>query len=113
MYLKILFHLYRPTFGRDGFFFFLFQNTVRLLTKRHNTEKEKKKNCIKCAIAMYEHRKQSLRCTNNANKISEISPKKFLVVKLDPPQRFRQIDAPDLSVGVHLNSGEKKVFHLW
>ena len=92
MYLKILFHPYRTTFGRAVFFFFFFQSTVRLFPKLHNTEKEKK-NCIKCAIATYEHRKQSLRCTNNANKIREISPKKFWLLSWTP-QRFRQIDAP-------------------
>ena len=74
IYLKIPFHLYQPTFGRDEFFSFFFQNSVRLFPKRLST---KKKNCIKCAIAKYEHCKQSLRCTNNANKIREISSKKF------------------------------------
>ena len=92
MYLKILVHPYRPSFGRAGFCFFFFQNTVRLFPKRHNTEKEKK-NCIKCAIAAYDYRIQSLRCTNNANEIREISPKKFWLLSWTP-QRFRQIDAP-------------------
>ena len=83
VYLKIPFHPYQPTFGRDEFFFsFFFQNTARLFPKRLNTEK--KKNCIKCAIATYEHCKQSLRCTNNANKIREILPKKFWLLSWTP-----------------------------
>ena len=85
IYLKIPFHPHQPTFGRDEFFFsFFFQNTVRLFPKRLNTEK--KQNCIKCAIATYEHCKQSLRCTNNANKIREISPKKFWLLSWTPPK---------------------------
>ena len=58
-----------------------------------NGSTPKKKTCIKCAIATYEHYKQSLRCTYNANKIREISPKKFWLLNWTP-QRFRQIDAP-------------------
>ena len=68
-----------------SFFSFFFQNTVRLFPKRLNT---KKNNCIKCAIAKYEHCKQNLQCTNNANNIREISLKKVLVIKLDTPKDF-------------------------
>ena len=64
-------------------FSFFFQNIVRLFPTRLNTYK---KNCIKCAIATYEHCKQSLRCTNNANKIREISPKKFWLLSWTPPK---------------------------
>ena len=45
-----------------------------------------KKNCIKCAIATHEHCKQSLRCTNNENKIREISPKKFWLLSWTLPK---------------------------
>ena len=62
-----------------------------------NGSTSKKKNCIKCAIAKYEHCKQSLGCTNNANKIREISSKKFWLLSWTP-QRFRQIHAPGFNV---------------
>ena len=80
-YLKIPFYSHQSTFGRDEDFF-LFLNIVRSSPKRHTTEEKKavgKQNCIVCAIAKYKQCKQNLRCTNNANKIREISPKKVLV----------------------------------
>ena len=69
IYLKIPFHPYQPTFGRDEFFFF-FQHTVRLFPKRHNTEK-------KLHQIVLSRRTYDLRCTNNANEIRAISPKKL------------------------------------
>ena len=68
-------------------FFFSFSSKIPYAYFLNGTTpKKKKKNCIKfkCAIATYEHRKQSLRCTNNANKIREISPKKFWLLSWTP-----------------------------
>ena len=61
IYLKIPFYLYQPTFGRDEFFSFFFQNTVRLFPKRLNTKKKKKtaSNVL-------------LRSTNIANKVYDV-----------------------------------------
>ena len=90
IYLKIPFYLYQPTFGCDEFFFPFSSKILYACFLNGSTPK---KNCIKCAIAKYEHCKQSLRCTNNANKIREISSKKFWLLSWTP-KRFWQIDAP-------------------
>ena len=77
-----------------SFFSFFFQNTVRLFPKRLNTEKKKKKlhemcycnvRTLQTKSTMYKQWKQN----------SRSFAKKVLVIKLDPPQKFRQIDAPD------------------
>ena len=54
--------------------------------------KKNKKNCIIRVVATYEQRKQNLRCTNNANKIRKILPKKLWLLNWTP-QRFGEIDA--------------------
>ena len=61
IYLKIPFYLYQPTFGRDEFFSFFFQNTVSLFPKRLNTKKKQKtaSNVL-------------LRSTNIANKVYDV-----------------------------------------
>ena len=87
IYLKISFHPYRPTLGRDEFFFsFFFQNTVRLFPKRLNTEKKKKtaSNVL-------------LRRTNIANKVYDVQTmqtkfakfrQKSSVYYVGPPKDF-------------------------
>ena len=60
MYLKIPFHPYQTTFGRDEFFFsFFFQNTIRLFLKRLHTEKKNASNVL-------------LRHTNITNKVCNV-----------------------------------------
>ena len=88
---KILFYLHQPTFGRDESFFPFSSKLLNVHFLNGITQKKKtnKKNWIKCAIATYKLCKQNLRCTNNANKIREISQKKVLVIKLDPPKISR------------------------
>ena len=50
IYLKIPFHLHQPTFGRNDFFSFFFQNTVRLFPKRLKTEKKKLHQMCYCDV---------------------------------------------------------------
>ena len=60
IYLKIPFHPHQSTFGRDEFFSFFFQNTVRLFPKLLNTEKKKTASNV------------LLRRTNIANKVYDV-----------------------------------------
>ena len=88
-----------------SFFSFFFQNTVRLFYKRLNTKKKKTASNV-LLRRTNKQCKQNLRFTNNANKIREISPKKFCLLSWTP-QRFREIDAPAKEHS-HL-----KVYWLW
>ena len=70
-----IFYPHQSTFGRDKDFF-LFLPKYRTLTSFTIPSKHKK-NSIKCGIVTYKQCKQELQCTNNANKIREILPKKL------------------------------------
>ena len=70
-------------------FFFPFSSKISYAYfLNSSTPKKKQKKCIKCAIATYKHCKQSLRCTNNANKIREISPKRFWILSWNSLKDF-------------------------
>ena len=84
IYLKIPFISTSPLLAAMSFF--PFSSKIPYAYFLNGSTPKKKKNCIKCAIATYEHCKQSLRCTNNANKIREISAKKFWLLSWTPPK---------------------------
>ena len=93
MNLKIPFHPYQPTFGSDVFcFFFLFLPKYRTLFHRtvflNGTTPKKKKKLHQMCYCDVRTSQQSLRYTNNANKICEISPKKFWLSSWTPPKGF-------------------------
>ena len=84
IYLKIPFHPYQPTFGRDEFFFsFFFQNTVRLFPKRLNTEKKNLIQMCYCDVRTLQTKSTMYKqCKQNSRNFA----KKVLVIKLDPPK---------------------------
>ena len=84
IYLKIPFHPYQPTFGRDEFFFsFFFQNTVPLFPERLNTEKKTLHQMCYCDVRTLQTKSTMYKqCKQNSLNFA----KKVLVIKLDPPK---------------------------
>ena len=80
-----------PLLAAMSFLNFFFQNTVRLISERHSTEKNPAVSNV------------LLRRTNNANKIRDISPKKFWLLSWTS-QRLQEINTP-----VSLGGGTPKL----
>ena len=87
IYLKIPFHLYQPTFGRDEFFFPFSSKIPYAYFLNGLTPKKKKKNASNVL----------LQSTNIANKVYYVQTmqtkfarfrQKVLVIKLDSPKDF-------------------------
>ena len=66
------------------FFFFFFQNTVRSCPKRHYNEKKKTASNALLQRTNKANKIHDSHCTNNANKIGEISPKMLWLLSWAP-----------------------------